>query len=161
MESIKRRQISVDHYVNSGETGMPRHSVIKFQHCRKISPVLFRDTVGPSTDHTTPRSCSVRVSNHRKIGVAMSIPLDFQRPSEQRWSMNASKYSCAAIREAWEREAKQRWDSRTHGRGLSLLKMLALPGSLVPSTPRSPTFEFWRDQNKIRGRFIGAEMFAQ
>jgi hypothetical protein len=89
----------------------------------------------------------------------MSIPLDFQRRCERRWSMtNAPKYSCAAIREAWEREAKQRWDSRTHGQGLSLLlvKMLALPGSLVPCTPTSPTFEFWRDQNKIRGRFIGA-----
>ena len=60
---------------------------------------------------------------------------------------NGPKYSSAAIREAWEREAKQRWDSRTHGRGLSLLivKMLAT----------APTFEFWRDQNKIRGRFIG------
>jgi hypothetical protein len=33
--------------------------------------------------------------------------------------------------------------------------MLASPGSLVASSTRSPTFEFWRDQNKIRGRFIG------
>jgi hypothetical protein len=64
---------------------------------------------------------------------------------------------CAAIREAWEREAKQRWDSRTHGRGLALLivNMLALPGSLMSSRSRSPMFEFWRDQNKIRGRYIG------
>ena len=70
---------------------------------------------------------------------------------------NSPKYSSEAIREAWKREAKQRWDGRTHGRGLSLLivKMLALPGSLMPSSARSPTFEFWRDQNKIRGRFIG------
>ena len=70
---------------------------------------------------------------------------------------NGLNYSCAAIREAWDREAKQCWDSRTHGRGLSLLivKMLALPGSLTPSSAMSPTFEFWRDQNKIRGRFIG------
>ena len=70
---------------------------------------------------------------------------------------NSPEYSCAAVREAWEKEAKQRWDSRTHGRGLSLLivKMLALPGGLMPSSARSPTFEFWRDQNKIRGRFIG------
>src|SRR6516225_2190251 len=70
---------------------------------------------------------------------------------------NSPKYSSEAIREAWKREAKQRWDGRTHGRGLSLLivKMLALPGGLMPSSARSPTFEFWRDQNKIRGRFIG------
>ena len=49
---------------------------------------------------------------------------------------NSPKYSSEAIREAWKREAKQRWDGRTHGRGLSLLivKMLALPGGLVPSS---------------------------
>jgi len=70
---------------------------------------------------------------------------------------NSPKYSCAAIREAWEKEAKQRWDSRTHGRGLSLLivKTLALSGNLMSSSAMSPTFEFWRDQNRIRGRFIG------
>jgi hypothetical protein len=85
-----------------------------------------------------------------------SIPLDFQRRCERRGPMaNGPKYSCAAIREAWEREAKQRWDSRTHGRGLSLLIVKML--TLMPSTPRSPIFEFWRDQNKIRGRFIGAD----
>ena len=90
----------------------------------------------------------------------MSIPLDFQRRCERRWSMtNGPKCSCAEIREAWEREARQRWDSRTHGRGLRLLivKVPALPGGFRPSTLRSPTFEFWRDQNKIRGRFIGAD----
>jgi hypothetical protein len=88
----------------------------------------------------------------------MSIPLDFRRRCERRWSMsNGAKYSCAAIREAWEREAKQCWDSRTHGRGLSLLivKVLAPPGGFMPSPLRSPTFEFWRDQTKIRGRLIG------
>ena len=71
--------------------------------------------------------------------------------------MSSPNYSSAAIREAWEKVGKQRWDGPTHGRGLSLLivKMLALPGSLMPSSARSPTFEFWRDQNKIRGRFIG------
>jgi hypothetical protein len=65
-----------------------------------------------------------------------------------------------AIREAWERDAKRRWDSKTHGRGISLLivKVLALGGGFMPSTMRSPTFEFWRDQNKIRGRFIGADL---
>jgi hypothetical protein len=32
-----------------------------------------------------------------------------------------------------------------------------LQGALTPSRPKSPnrSFEFWRDQNKIRGRFIG------
>ena len=70
---------------------------------------------------------------------------------------NGPNSPCEAIREAWEKEAKQRWDSRTHGRGLSLLivKMLALPGRLMPNSARSLTFEFWRDQNKIHGRFIG------
>jgi hypothetical protein len=33
------------------------HSVTKFQHCWKIRSVLFRNTVGPSADHTTPGSC--------------------------------------------------------------------------------------------------------
>lgn len=80
-----------------------------------------------------------------------------QRFERGRSMTNGPKYSCAEIREAWESEAKQQWDSRTHGRGLSLLivKLLVLPGSLTPSGAGSPTFEFWRDQNKIRGRFIG------
>jgi hypothetical protein len=71
---------------------------------------------------------------------------------------NSPNFACGAIRDAWEKEAKQRWDGSTHGRGLSLLivKMLALPGSLLPGRSSSPAFEFWRDQNKIRGRFIGA-----
>jgi hypothetical protein len=52
--------------------------------------------------------------------------------------MGGPEYYSAAIREAWEEEAKRRWDDRTHGRGLSLLivKMLALPGSLMPSSAR-------------------------
>jgi len=73
--------------------------------------------------------------------------------------MSSPNDSCAAIREAWEKIGKQRWDGRTHGRGLGLLivKMLGPPpGNQTPSAARSQTFEFWRDQNKIRGRFIGA-----
>jgi len=71
--------------------------------------------------------------------------------------MTGPNYSPAAIREAWEKEAKQRWDDRTHGQGLSLLivRMAALPSRLMSTSARSLTFEFWRDQNKIRGRFVG------
>jgi hypothetical protein len=93
------------------------------------------------------------------------VPIPLGQIGGQAWDLiqagrsmrTAQNTSSEAIREAWNREAKQRWDGRTHGRGLSLLivKMLALPGSLMPSSARSPTFEFWRDQNKIRGRFIG------
>lgn len=70
---------------------------------------------------------------------------------------NSPRYSSAAIQEAWEKEAKQHWDSQTHGRGLGLLivQRLRVPKALLPSNAGSPTFEFWRDQNKIRGRFIG------
>jgi hypothetical protein len=69
---------------------------------------------------------------------------------------NGPKYSCAAIREAWEREAKQRWKSQTHGRGsLLIVRMLAPPDNLMTRGTRSPTFEFWRDQKKVRGRLIG------
>jgi hypothetical protein len=72
---------------------------------------------------------------------------------------NSPRYSSAAIREAWEKEAKRLWDRRTHGRGVALLivEMLALPAGLMPNSARPLTFEFWRDQNKIRGRFIGAD----
>jgi hypothetical protein len=70
---------------------------------------------------------------------------------------NGPRYSSATIQEAWEKEAKERWDSRTHGRclGLLIVQSLAVPEALLRSNPKSPTFEFWRDQNKIRGRFIG------
>lgn len=73
--------------------------------------------------------------------------------------MSGPKYSSAAIREVWEKEGKQRWDGRTHGRGLGLLIVdaLAAQGTLILGRLRAPSraFEFWRDQNKIRGRFIG------
>ena len=42
-----------------------------------------------------------------------------------------------------------------HALSLLIVKMLALPGRPMPNSARSLTFEFWRDQNKIRGRFIG------
>jgi hypothetical protein len=72
--------------------------------------------------------------------------------------MNGPKYPSAAIREVWEKEGKRRWDSRTHGRGLGLLivDVLTIYSTLIIGGARpSPTCEFWRDQNKIRGRFIG------
>jgi hypothetical protein len=73
--------------------------------------------------------------------------------------MSGSRYSPAEIREAWEKEGKQRWDGRTHGRGLGLLvvEALAAQGTMILGGLRAPrrTFEFWRDQNKIRGRFMG------
>jgi hypothetical protein len=74
-------------------------------------------------------------------------------------SMSNRNYSSAAIHEAWEKVGKQRWDGRTHGQGLGLLIVNALTaqGTLILGRLKSPsrTFEFWRDQNKIRGRLIG------
>jgi len=73
--------------------------------------------------------------------------------------MSGPKNSSAAIREVWNKEGRQRWDGQTHGRGLGLLIVDALvaQGTLMLGRLKSPhqTFEFWRDQNKIRGRFIG------
>ena len=73
--------------------------------------------------------------------------------------MKSPNYSSAAIREAWEKVGKLRWDGRTHGRGLGLLIVDALTpqGTLILGRLKSPaqSFEFWRDQNKIRGRFVG------
>ena len=70
--------------------------------------------------------------------------------------MSSPKYASVAIREAWEKEGKQRWDGQTHGRGLGLLIVeilgnarKSIRGRLAPS----PTCEFWR--NKIRGRLVG------
>jgi hypothetical protein len=73
--------------------------------------------------------------------------------------MSSPNYSSTAVREAWEKVGKQCWDGLTHGRGLGLLIVHALTaqGTLILGRLKSPsrTFEFWRDQNKIRGRFMG------
>jgi hypothetical protein len=73
--------------------------------------------------------------------------------------MGSPSYSPAAIREAWERAGKQRWDAQTHGRGLGLLIVDAFTaqGTSILGRLKSPSriFEFWRDQNKIRGRLVG------
>jgi hypothetical protein len=68
--------------------------------------------------------------------------------------MSGSIYSPAAIREVWQKEGRQRWDGQKHGRGVCLLIVDMLQGALKPGRPNR-SFEFWRDQNKIRGRFIG------
>ena len=68
--------------------------------------------------------------------------------------MSDQRNACVAIREVWEKEGKRLWDDRTHGRGLCLLIVDMLAS--IPGRQSSPSrFEFWRDQNKIRGRFIG------
>jgi hypothetical protein len=69
--------------------------------------------------------------------------------------MSGQRNACTAIREIWKKEAKRLWNDRTHGQGLCLLIVDILAS--IPGTRRSPSrsFEFWRDQNKIRGRFIG------
>jgi hypothetical protein len=71
--------------------------------------------------------------------------------------MSGSRYSPVTIREVWQREGQQRWDGQTHGRGACLLIVEMLRDALTPGRPSVPSrsFEFWRDQNKIRGRFIG------
>jgi hypothetical protein len=71
--------------------------------------------------------------------------------------MSSPNYSCTAIREVWEKVGKQRWDTQTHGRGQGLLIVdVPAQGTLMLGGFRSRrTFEFWRDQNKIRGRFMG------
>jgi len=71
--------------------------------------------------------------------------------------MSGSRYSPATIREVWQREGRQRWDGQTHGRGVCLLIVEMLRDALTPGRPSAPSrsFEFWRDQNKVRGRFIG------
>jgi hypothetical protein len=71
--------------------------------------------------------------------------------------MSGSRYSPATIHEVWQKEGRQRWDGQTHGRGICLLIIDMLQGALIPGrpSPLNRSFEFWRDQNKIRGRLIG------
>jgi len=70
-----------------------RDGVIRFQHRRKISSLLVRDTVVPIAVRTTSGSClAIEASNHRKPGVVMSIiPLDVQRRCERRWAARFSR----------------------------------------------------------------------
>ena len=68
------------------------HGVIRFQHRRKISSILIRDTVAPIAIRTTSGSCSLRDVKSPKTGAVMSIiPLDLQRRCERRWAARFSR----------------------------------------------------------------------
>ena len=69
--------------------------------------------------------------------------------------MSDQRNACVAIREVWEKDGKRLWDDRTHGQGLCLLIVDMLASISDKQRSLSRSFEFWRDQNKIRGRFIG------
>jgi len=64
-----------------------RQGVTRFQHRRKISSTLIRNTLLPVAIRTAPGSCLVIEGVKSKSGVVMgNIPLDFQRRCEQRWA---------------------------------------------------------------------------
>ena len=66
--------------------------VISFQHSRKISSILIRDTVAPIAIRTTSGSCSLRDVKSPHTGAVMSIiPLDLQRRCERRWAARFSR----------------------------------------------------------------------
>jgi hypothetical protein len=69
--------------------------------------------------------------------------------------MSDQTSACTAIREVWEKEAKRLWNDRTHGQGLCLLIVDILASIPGKQSLLGRSFEFWRDQNKIRGRFVG------
>jgi hypothetical protein len=70
-----------------------RDGVTRFQHRRKISSILIRNTVVPTAVRTTLGSClAIEGVNHRKSGVVMSIiPMDVQRRCERRWAARFSR----------------------------------------------------------------------
>jgi hypothetical protein len=78
-----------------------------------------------------------------------------RRANDRRLIMSDQSNACVAIREVWEKEGKRLWDDRTHGQGLCLLIVDMLASISDKKRSLSRSFEFWRDQNKIRGRFIG------
>ena len=66
-----------------------RHGVIRFQHRRKISSILIRNTLVPIAIRTAPGSCLVieGVESPKIRSCLVSIiPLDVQRRCEQRWA---------------------------------------------------------------------------
>jgi len=68
------------------------HGVIRFQHRRKISFILIRDTVAPIAIRTTLGSFSLRGIKSPETGAVMSIiPLDLQRRCERRWAARFSR----------------------------------------------------------------------
>jgi hypothetical protein len=70
-------------------------------------------------------------------------------------SMNGREDSSLAIREAWRIKGKQRWVGQTHGQGLCLLIIDVFSSMTDGLRIPGRTYEFWRDQNKVRGRFVG------
>ena len=78
------------------ESATPPHDrdgVTKFQHRRKISSILIRNTVVPTAVRTTLGNClAIEGVNHRKPGVVVSIiPMDVQRRCERRWAARFSR----------------------------------------------------------------------
>ena len=117
-------------------------------------PADQRECMGESCGGTEASACTLIPIPSRLIEVQTRAAI-----RARRLTMGSPSYSSAAIREAWERAGKQYWDRQTHGRGLGLLIVDAISaqGTLILGRLKSPgrTFEFWRDQNKIRGRLIG------
>src|SRR4051812_10206142 len=69
-----------------------RDSVTRFQHRRKISSILIRNTVVPIATPTTLGSCLAIDVKSSKPGVVMCIiPLDVQRRCERRWAAQFSR----------------------------------------------------------------------
>jgi hypothetical protein len=70
-----------------------RDSVTRFQHRRKISSILIRNTVVPIATPTTLGSClAIEDVKSPKPGVVMCIiPLDVQRRCERRWAAQFSR----------------------------------------------------------------------
>ena len=68
------------------------HGVIRFQHPRKISSILIRDTVAPIAIRTASGSYSLTDVKSPHTGAVMSIiPLDLQRRCERRWAARFSR----------------------------------------------------------------------
>src|ERR1700722_15893419 len=90
---------------------MTAGGVTRFQHRRKISSILFRNTVAPLAIRTTSGSClAIEGVKSPKTGAVMSIiPLDIQRRCERRWAARFSRptESVAPRNQRPEREGQQ------------------------------------------------------
>jgi hypothetical protein len=84
---------------------------IRFQHRRKISSILIRNTLVPIAIRTAPGSCLVTEGvKSPKIGVVMSIiPLDLQRRCEQRW---AARFARQAPEPPSQKSAQEKQDQQ-------------------------------------------------
>jgi hypothetical protein len=84
--------------------------VTRFQHRRKISSILIRNTVVPIAIRTTAGSClAIAGVKSPSIGVVVSIiPLDVQRRCERRWAARFSRPTESVVRNLRpERESQQ------------------------------------------------------